>query len=55
MSQLKIFNFENSDVRTFLVDDTPFFVGKDVADLLGYKRADNAIRAHVDTEDKLVH
>lgn len=55
MSQLKIFNFENSDVRTLLVDDTPFFVGKDIADLLGYKRADNAIRAHVDTEDKLVH
>ena len=55
MNQLKIFNFENKDVRTLLIDDTPFFVGKDVADLLGYKRADNAIRAHVDTEDKLVH
>lgn len=55
MNQLKIFNFENSDVRTLLVDDTPFFVGKDVADLLGYIRADNAIRAHVDAEDKLVH
>lgn len=55
MSRLQIFNFENKDVRTLLIDDTPFFVGKDVADLLGYKRADNAIRAHVDTEDKLVH
>ncbi|MEY8559567.1 BRO family protein [Jeotgalicoccus halotolerans] len=55
MNQLRIFNFENSDFRTLLVEDTPFFVGKDVANLLGYKRADNAIRAHVDDEDKLVH
>lgn len=55
MNQLRIFNFENSNIRTLLVDDAPFFVGKDVANLLGYKRADNAIRAHVDDEDKLVN
>ena len=31
------------------------FVGKDVADILGYSRADNAIRSHVDDDDKLMH
>lgn len=33
----------------------PWFVGKDVADALGYEAARNAIAAHVDDEDKLTH
>lgn len=33
----------------------PWFCGKDVADALGYARADNAIRIHVDDDDKLMH
>lgn len=33
----------------------PWFVGKDVAEALGYGRADNAIRQHVEKEDKLTH
>ena len=37
------------------IDSTPYFVGKDVAEILGYERADNAIRTHVDDEDKLMH
>ena len=35
--------------------EQPWFVGKDVASVLGYERADNAIRNHVDDEDKLMH
>lgn len=31
------------------------FVGKNVAEALGYERPDNAIRTHVDDEDKLMH
>ncbi|MBL4988403.1 bro family toxin-antitoxin system, toxin component [Enterococcus xinjiangensis] len=55
MNQPQIFNFEQNKVRTILVNDEPYFVGKDVAEILGYERADNAIRNHVDDEDKLTH
>lgn len=55
MNTPQIFNFETKEVRTVLVDNEPFFVGKDVADVLGYERTDNAIRNHVDEEDKLTH
>lgn len=52
MHQLQIFNFENQDVRTQLINDEPWFVGKDVAEVLGYERTADAIRVHVDEEDK---
>lgn len=55
MNTPQIFNFEHNEVRTILVNDEPYFVGKDVAEILGYERADNAIRNHVDDEDKLTH
>lgn len=52
----KIFgSAEFDNVRATLINDVPWFVGKDVADILGYERADNAIRVHVDEEDKLMH
>lgn len=51
----EIFNFNGKQVRTIILDSEPFFVGKDVADILGYSRADNAIRSHVDDDDKLMH
>lgn len=55
MNDLQIFNFGELPVRTVEVEDEPYFVGKDVADILGYVRTDNAIRNHVDSEDKLTH
>ncbi|WP_313631405.1 phage antirepressor [Enterococcus devriesei] len=56
MTNLQIFAFEGTDeIRTLLINDEPYFVGKDVAEILGYERADNAIRNHVDDEDKLTH
>lgn len=55
MNTPQIFNFEQNEVRTILVNDEPYFVGKDVAEILGYERADNAVRNHVDEEDKLPH
>ncbi|WP_251844264.1 phage antirepressor KilAC domain-containing protein [Enterococcus durans] len=55
MNTPQIFNFEQNEVRTILVNDEPYFVGKDVAEILGYERADNAVRNHVDEEDKLMH
>lgn len=52
MSQLQIFNFEQNEVRTMLVNNEPFFVGKDVAETLGYSNTAKAIRDHVDIEDR---
>lgn len=52
MSTPQIFNFEKNEVRTFLVNNEPYFVGKDVASVLGYSNTPKAIRDHVDEEDK---
>ena len=54
MSNIKIFeNAEFGQVRTVMIDGEPWFVGKDVAEALGYKDTDQALRKHVDNEDKL--
>lgn len=52
MNTPQIFNFEQNEVRTILVNDEPYFVGKDVAEVLGYSKPRNAISTHVDEEDK---
>lgn len=49
----EIFNFNGQQVRTTMVDGEPYFVGKDVADILGYAKARNAIANHVDEDDAL--
>lgn len=54
MNELKI--FENPDfgkVRTMEIDSEPYFVGKDVTDILGYANSSKALTDHVDEEDKL--
>lgn len=56
MNKLEVFkNQEFGEVRTITIDDEPYFVGKDVADILGYSRPDHAINNHVDVEDKLMY
>lgn len=53
MSELQIFkNAEFGSVRTIAIDGEPYFVGKDVADILGYADPRKAIIDHVDEEDK---
>lgn len=47
------FQFEGHDVRAIAIDGEPWFVGKDVAEALGYKNSRNAVPKHVDEEDKL--
>ena len=48
MNELKIFeNKEFGSIRTVEVDGQPYFIGKDVAEALGYAKARNAIAAHV--------
>ncbi|AME03312.1 BRO-N domain-containing protein [Selenomonas sp. oral taxon 136] len=52
-NEVQIFeNVEFGKVRTVIVKDEPYFVGKDVAEILGYKDTVNALKAHVDEEDK---
>lgn len=48
----EIFNFKGQEVRTVTINNEPYFVGKDVADILGYERPTKAIQDHVDDEDK---
>ncbi|WP_304255409.1 phage antirepressor [Phascolarctobacterium succinatutens] len=56
MNNLQIFDSPDfGQIRTIQQNGEPWFVGKDVAKILGYERADNAIRNHVDDEDKLMH
>ncbi|MFW8619057.1 phage antirepressor KilAC domain-containing protein [Enterococcus innesii] len=52
MKTPQIFNFEQNEVRTILVNDEPYFVGKDVARVLGYSNTKDALSRHVDSEDK---
>lgn len=54
MQEIKIFENEQfGKVRTLEIKNEPYFVGKDVADILGYSNPQKAIRDHVDDEDKL--
>ena len=55
MNENKLEVFTNSEfgtVRTLTIDNEPYFVGKDVATILGYAKTRNAIATHVDDEDK---
>lgn len=54
MNELQIFNStEFGEVRTIVIDNEVWFVGKDVAEVLGYSDTNQAIRKHIDEEDKL--
>lgn len=52
MNQPQLFNFHGQNVRTVTINNDPYFVGKDVATILGYKKPENAIANHVEDEDK---
>ena len=53
MNEVTIFeNPEFGKVRTILINDEPYFVGKDVAEILSYTDTFGALKKHVDNEDK---
>ncbi len=52
-SVLRAFASEEFSIRSIMIDSDPWFIGKDVAAALGYGDTDQALRKHVDTEDKL--
>ena len=52
-SNIQIFeNAEFGEIRTVTIDNQPWFLGKDVANALGYTKSSNAIIAHVDEDDR---
>ena len=55
MNDLKIFNNnEFGEVRVVEVENEPWFVGKDIAEILGYSNSKDAISTHVDEDDKQI-
>ncbi|AKG66627.1 phage antirepressor [Lactobacillus helveticus] len=54
-NEIQFFNFEGNQIRTLEIKNEPWFVGKDVAEILGYKNPQKALRDHVDQEDKTVN
>ena len=52
-NKIKIFESEEfGKIRTVIINDEPWFIGKDAAKILGYAKPRNAIATHVDYEDK---
>lgn len=52
MNEIQIFNNpEFGEIRTVIIDGEPWFVGRDVANALGYAKPQNAVRNNVDEED----
>ncbi len=53
MNDLQIFsNSEFGSIRTITIDGNPWFVGKDITEALGYSNSKDALKQHVDPEDK---
>lgn len=53
MNELKVFqNKEFGEVRSLIIGGEPWFVGKDVTNILGYKNGSRDINRHVDEEDR---
>lgn len=55
MNEIKLFtNKEFGKIRTMNIDEEPWFVGKDVAEALGYSNASKAVSTHVGEEDRIL-
>lgn len=52
MNEIQEFYFNGDAVRTLLRANEPYFVGKDVAEILGYSNPRDALSKHVDSDDK---
>ena len=54
MKELQIFKNESfGEIRTVSINNEPWFVAKDIVDILGYQNGSRDVNAHVDEEDKL--
>ena len=56
MNNIQIYKNKNfGEIRSTMIDGEPWFVGKDIVDILGYSNPQKAIRDHVDSEDRTVN
>lgn len=56
MNDIQVFNNpEFGEIRTVEINNEPWFVGKDVAVILGYSNPQKAIRDHIDEDDRTVN
>ena len=56
MNDIQVFNNpEFGEIRTVEINNEPWFVGKDIAVILGYSNPQKAIRDHVDEDDRTVN
>ena len=56
MNELQTFTSDMfGQIRTTIIDGEPWFVGKDIAIVLGYKKPNDAIATHVDGDDSVKH
>lgn len=53
-SEVQVFNFEQNEVQTVVINDEVWFVGKDIANVLGYSNSRKTLADHVDEEDKQI-
>lgn len=53
-NELQLFKFEEKEVRVVKVNGEPWFVGKDLTDILGYSNSRKALKDHVDKEDQQI-
>lgn len=53
MNGLQVFKNDEFSIKSLVIDNEPWFVGKDVAEALGYAKPLNAIAQHVDNDDSL--
>ncbi len=54
MTGIKTFNYENAEIRTTIIENEPWWIGRDVAEVLGYSNPSKAVFTHVDEEDKMI-
>jgi len=53
MNGLQVFKNNEFSIKSLVIDNEPWFVGKDVAAALGYRDTSDALKKHVDNDDKL--
>lgn len=53
MNELQVFKNNEFSIKSLVIDNEPWFVGKDVATALGYRDTSDALKKHVDNDDKL--
>ena len=55
MNNLMIFkNEESGEIRSIEIENEPYFIGKEIAEILGYKNGSRDINRHIDEEDRAV-